>query len=149
MLSVSNDTKIGGALVFLGALFMVLGVMLFFDRALMTLGNLMFLVGFAFLSGPTRTLQFFMARSRLRGTVAFFLGVTLILLGWTFTGMLVEGFGFLNLFGNFFPIALTWMRSMPFLGPALNLPLVKQCLDKLANVQPDVKAEKETSGSWA
>ena len=63
--------------------------------------------------------------------------------------MLVEGFGFLNLFGNFFPIALTWMRSMPFLGPALNLPLVKQCLDKLANVQPDVKAEKETSGSWA
>lgn len=149
MFSVSNDTKIGGALVFLGALFMFLGVVLFFDRALMTLGNIMFLVGFAFLSGPSRTFQFFTARSRLRGTVAFFLGVVLILMGWTFTGMIIECFGFLNLFGNFFPIALTWMRSMPFLGPTLNLPVVKQCLDKIANVQPDVKAEKETSGSWA
>ena len=37
----------------------------------------MFLVGFAFLSGPSRTFQFFTARSRLRGTVAFFLGVVL------------------------------------------------------------------------
>ena len=128
---------------------MFLGVMLFFDRALMTLGNIMFLVGFAFLSGISRTIKFFTARSRLRGTLSFFFGIGLILYGWTFTGMIVETFGFLNLFGNFFPIALTWMRSMPFLGSMLNMPVIKQCLDKLANMQPDVKAQKETAGSWA
>ena len=145
----SDNTKIGGALVFLGALFTVLGVMLFFDKALLTMGNVMFLMGFAFLSGVSRTLAFFAARARIRGTVCFFFGVFMILMGWTFTGMAVESFGFVNLFGNFFPVALTWMRSMPYLGALLNAPVVKQCLDKLANLKDDPRVQKATEGSWA
>ena len=49
-------------------------------------------------------------------------------------GMLLQGFGFLNLFGSFFPVAVTFMRAMPVLGNILNLPVVSDIVDKLAGV---------------
>ena len=49
-------------------------------------------------------------------------------------GMVVEVFGILNLFGNFFPIILSLLRNMPVIGPVLQHPIftkVSQAADRL------------------
>lgn len=48
-------------------------------------------------------------------------GILLVLWGWPMVGMLIQGWGFLNLFGDFFPVALTAMRNMPIIGTFLSL----------------------------
>ena len=131
-----KDTqKIGTGLLFLGVLFLFLGVMLLFDRGLLALGNILFLTGFAFLSGPTSTFKFFARKKTWRGTVCFLGGVTLVMFGYVMIGMLLEIWGFLNLFGSFFPIALAFLKQLPFIGPVLSLPVVSQFLDVIAGAQ--------------
>ena len=46
-------------------------------------------------------------------------------------GIAIEGFGFLNLFGDFFPIALGFLRNMPVIGNLLSVPLIRSATDKL------------------
>ena len=132
MFQVSDSAKIGTLLVFLGVGFLMLGVMLFFDSALLALGNIMFLVGFTLLTGPGRTIVFFSKADRRRGVLCFIGGVALVLMGWPIIGMFVETFGFLNLFGSFFPIALGFARRIPYLGDFLNMPGVASIADKIA-----------------
>jgi hypothetical protein len=43
--------------------------------------------------------------------------------------MIVEGFGFINLFGNFFPAALQFARSLPVLGDVLSAPYISPAID--------------------
>ena len=43
-------------------------------------------------------------------------GVFLVLCGYVITGLLLEGFGALNLFGNFVPTAYRVCKSMPVIG---------------------------------
>ena len=59
MMQISDSRKIGTVLLFLGMLFLTLGVMFLFDRKLLAMGNILFLSGFSFLSGAKRTLFFF------------------------------------------------------------------------------------------
>ena len=65
----------------------------------------------------------------MRGTICFFLGIVLVLLRWGIVGMLLEGFGFLNLFGNFLPTVVAVGRQIPGLGKVLDLPVVAQIVD--------------------
>ena len=51
---------------------------------------------------------------------------------WGLIGMIVEGFGFLNLFGNFLPTVLTVARQIPYLSKILDFPIVSQVVDTLA-----------------
>ena len=154
-------SEIGVALTTFGGLFMLLGVMLFFDGALLALGNvgnflplpissgkeahiyppslsfslslslylkrnqkkrltaihicayllsqpcsslfhsqqILFISGLTLIIGPHKTFYFFARKQKIRGTLCFFGGVLLVFLKWPFTGMMVETFGFLNLFG--------------------------------------------------
>lgn len=48
----------------------------------------------------------------------------------TIIGLVVEIVGFVNLFGNFFPLALAFMRRLPLLGTFLNLPYISAVLPK-------------------
>ncbi|KAF9028116.1 Got1-domain-containing protein [Hymenopellis radicata] len=107
----SDGQKIGVALTTFGGLFMLLGVMLFFDGALLALGNILFVSGLTLIIGPQKTFYFF-ARSR--------------------KILVVETFGFLNLFGDFFPVIVTFMRQLPFVGTALSLPYVRDVVDRVA-----------------
>jgi len=59
MFQLSDTRKIGTLLVSLGVFFFFLGILLFFDSKLLAMGNIMFLVGFTFLSGMRRSLHFF------------------------------------------------------------------------------------------
>ena len=45
--------------------------------------------------------------------------------GWAVVGMLVETYGFWLLFAGFFPTVLSFLRRIPVLGRALDLPMLK------------------------
>jgi hypothetical protein len=68
-------------------------------------------------------------RDRLRGTICFFLGITLILFRWGLVGICIEAFGFLNLFGNFLPTVLAVARQIPGLRNLLEIPIISNFAD--------------------
>ena len=86
-----------------------------------------------------RTTRFFRKKARdmgFRGVACFVMGIIMVLfLRWPIFGIILEGFGFINLFGNFFPIALAAMRTMPVVGDFLRLPGVSFVADKMAGGQ--------------
>jgi len=128
----TDAQKIGVALTTFGALFMLLGVMLFFDGALLALGNILFVSGLTLIIGPRKTFYFFARKEKLRGTICFIGGILMVFFKWPFFGMIVETFGFLNLFGDFFPVVITFMRQLPFIGTVLSLPGIRTVVDKLS-----------------
>ncbi|CAE6493701.1 unnamed protein product [Rhizoctonia solani] len=96
----SDGQKIGVGLTSFGVFFMFLGVMLFFDGGLLALGNILFVSGLTLIIGPTKTFYFFARKQKLRGTICFVTGILLVFFKWPFVGMIIETFGFLNLFGQ-------------------------------------------------
>ncbi|TFK25527.1 Got1-domain-containing protein [Coprinopsis marcescibilis] len=128
----TDAQKIGVALTTFGGLFMLLGVMLFFDGALLALGNILFVSGLALIIGPQKTLSFFARKQKIRGSICFFGGILLVFCKWPFFGMILETFGFLNLFGDFFPVVITFLRQLPFIGTLLSLPYIRGAVDRLA-----------------
>mmetsp|Transcript_12910 Transcript_12910/g.17654 ORF Transcript_12910/g.17654 Transcript_12910/m.17654 type:complete len:139 (+) Transcript_12910:296-712(+) len=128
-----DKTKIGIGLTFFGVIFTVLGVVFFFDQGLLSLGNLLFLSGVAVTIGGRRTFNFFFKRKRnYKGTAFFLGGLLLVLYGWALLGMILESYGFVLLFSDFFPTVLIFLRRIPVIGPILNLPGVKSVVNKIA-----------------
>ncbi|CAD6565692.1 MAG: Golgi Transport [Cyphobasidiales sp. Tagirdzhanova-0007] len=130
----SSDIKIGVGVTSFGLVFLFLGVVTFFDAALLALGDILFLAGITLVIGPRKTVAFFARRNKLRGTACFMGGIVLVFLRYPFWGMLIEAFGFLNLFGDFFPVIITFLRQLPFVGNILSLPGVRQVMDRIAGV---------------
>lgn len=133
MFGFSDNQKIGIALSAFGCFFLMLGVLLFFDRGLLAIGNLLFLVGVTLLIGVQKTTKFFFQTRKLKGSLTFFGGIALLLVGWTFVGFVVELFGFVNLFGDFFPVVLNFLRQLPVLGTLLNLPLIREVVNRIVH----------------
>lgn len=125
----SDTTKIGVMLTGLGVLFSLLGVVFLLDSVLLTMGNVLFVAGVALVMGPRRFNSFFL--SRRRASVCFFVGMLLVLLGWCLVGLFVEGFGALNLFGNFFPMAARVLEMAPIIGPIMLSAPVQMVLTRL------------------
>ena len=65
------------------------------------MGNILFLIGITLLLGPQRTFLFFARRQKWRGSAAFWAGIGLILIRWTFIGFIVEAVGIFYLFGEY------------------------------------------------
>jgi hypothetical protein len=80
---------------------MILGIILFFDGGLLAIGNILYLFGITLIIGIQKTIQFFMRKEKIRGTLCFFIGVFLVFLKYAFIGVVIEVFGFVNLFGYF------------------------------------------------
>ncbi|KAJ2060315.1 Golgi Transport [Coemansia aciculifera] len=131
----SDTQKIGVGLSAFGFAMIGLGVVLFFDAGLIAIGNILFLAGMSMIIGVQKTLFFFTRRDKLRGSIAFFAGFLLVLVKWSILGILIEAFGFLNLFGDFFPVVVNFLRHMPVIGRFLSLPGVSQVVDRLAGYQ--------------
>jgi hypothetical protein len=131
-MALEDNQKIGIGLICLGFGFISLGIMLMLDSALIAIGNVLFMVGLAFAIGLQRTVTLFTRRDRIRGTICFFLGIVLVVMRYCLIGLCLEGFGFLNLFGNFLPTVLTVGRQLPYIGPLLNLPVVAETVDFIA-----------------
>ncbi|KAL6043379.1 golgi transport 1B [Balamuthia mandrillaris] len=129
--SISDNQKIGILLSGFGLFFTFFGVLLFFDRGLLAIGNLLFLAGVTLVIGPHKTFLFFFQRRKIVGTICFLGGIMLVILGYTFIGMLIEGFGFANLFGDFMPVVVSFARRMPILGTLLDLPGIRHVVDRI------------------
>ncbi|KKP07279.1 hypothetical protein THAR02_00603 [Trichoderma harzianum] len=104
-----------------GGLFLVGGVMLFFDRAMLAMGNILFLIGLTIIIGPQKTFFFFARKQKAKGTAAFFAGLTLILIKWTFIGFIVEAYGIAVLFGDFLGTIAGFARGLPVIGPYIGM----------------------------
>ncbi|KAI8799953.1 vesicle transport protein [Cladochytrium replicatum] len=128
----SDGQKIGVGLTAFGVFFMLLGVFLLFDGGLLAIGNILFLSGVTLVIGPQKTVTFFFKRpQKLRGTIAFFFGIFLVFIKWPIIGIIIEMFGFVNLFGDFFPVIISFLRKLPIIGTFLNLPGVARVVDGL------------------
>ena len=116
----NGDRRIGLALLGAGALVTMLGVSLFFNKALMRMGNLLFIAGVPMMLGPTRTVGYFLKPEKFRATACLAFGIFLVLVGSPVFGIALEIFGLMNLFGNMFPIVMAVAKNMPFIGPILS-----------------------------
>jgi len=90
---------------------------MFFGRAMLAMGNILFLLGLTLIIGPTKTALFFARRQKLKGTAAFASGVLLILLRWPLIGFLVELYGIFILFGDFLGTIGGFAKNIPVVGP--------------------------------
>ncbi len=122
----SDNTKIGTALLFMGCLFLFLGCLFLFDSAMLALGDILFLTGLTLTIGVSRTIRFFSRPDRMQGIVAFFGGVFLVLVRWPIFGMILQFYGLVYLFGQFFPIAAQSMRDTPVIGEVLKIPAIER-----------------------
>lgn len=75
--------------------------------------------------GPRAALRFFTKRRNYKGSGAFLGGFVLVLVGWAVVGIAAQGYGAVLLFADFVPTALPFLRRVPILGSALQLPPVR------------------------
>jgi len=132
MFEITDVQKIGVGLAGFGVSFLFLGVLLLFDKGLLAIGNILFIAGLACVIGLERTFRFFFQKHKIKASVAFFGGISVVLLGWPLFGMLIETYGFVLLFSGFFPVAINFLRRVPVLGTLLNFPGIRALVDKLA-----------------
>ncbi|KAL4949870.1 vesicle transport protein [Aspergillus filifer] len=113
----TDNQKIGVIFCSGGGLFLFGGVLMFFDRSLLAMGNILFLIGLTLIIGLEKTLAFFSRRQKLKGTAAFVFGILLILLRWPLTGFLIELYGLFILFGDFLVTIGGFVGNVPVVGP--------------------------------
>ncbi|CAO1419067.1 unnamed protein product [Diamesa hyperborea] len=131
MFEISDIQKIGVGLAGFGVAFLFLGILLIFDRGLLAIGNILFICGLACIIGLARTKNFFFQKHKAKGSVAFFGGIIIVLVGYPLIGMVVESYGFISLFAGFIPVTIQFIRRVPVLGNLLNLPFISTIADKL------------------
>ncbi|XP_026807899.1 vesicle transport protein GOT1B [Rhopalosiphum maidis] len=132
MFEITDLQKIGVGLAGFGISFLFLGMLLLFDKGLLAIGNILFIVGLSCVIGVQRTLKFFFQRQKIKASLSFFGGISVVLFGWPIVGMLFEIYGFILLFSGFFPVVINFMRRVPLLGTLLNLPGITGLLDRVA-----------------
>jgi len=84
---------------------------------LLAMGNILFLIGLTLIIGVQKTIVFFTRRQKLQGTAAFTAGIILILLRWPFIGFMIELYGSVILFGDFFSTIAGFVGNIPVVGP--------------------------------
>lgn len=117
----NRSPEVGAAFTSGGALFLLLGVFFFFDRALLAMGNILLLIGVTALIGPSKTLLFFADRRKWKGTAAFAAGIILILMRWALIGFCVELYGIFILFGGFIGTFAGVLKNIPVVGPYIGM----------------------------
>jgi hypothetical protein len=108
-----GNKKVGITLLTAGAAVSMLGVSLFFNKALLRIGNLLLLAGVPLTLGPTRTAAYFLKPQKARATGVLAVGIFFVFIGWPILGIALEIFGLLNLFGNMFPLFFAVAKQMP------------------------------------
>ncbi|KAL4751999.1 vesicle transport protein [Aspergillus terricola var. indicus] len=115
----TDNQKIGVIFCSGGGLFLFGGVLMFFDRSLLAMGNILFLIGLTLIIGLEKTIAFFSRRQKLKGTAAFTFGIFLILFRWPLTGFLIELYGLFILFGDFLVTIGQFAANIPVVGPVI------------------------------
>ncbi|EDV20200.1 uncharacterized protein TRIADDRAFT_61346 [Trichoplax adhaerens] len=123
MLDVTDTQKIGIGVTAFGMFFLFLGMLMLFDKALLAVGNILFLSGIGMVIGLARTYSFFFQRHKMKGTVCFFLGIVIVIFGWPVVGMVIEA--------GFLPVVINFLRRVPIVGTFLNLPGISGVIDRI------------------
>ncbi|SIO73174.1 CGI-141 protein homolog, putative [Babesia microti strain RI] len=110
-------------LVGLAILFNCVGLLLLFDRFFLCLSSFLMIVGLYTLLGWRKFIKFFWARHKRVGTIAFYGGFFVILIGFSFVGYFIQIFGLYKLFVTFIPNLITYLDVTPASG-LLKLPLL-------------------------
>ncbi|KAJ4755538.1 Got1/Sft2-like vescicle transport protein family [Rhynchospora pubera] len=120
-----NDMKkIGLGLTGFGVFFSFLGIIFFFDKGFLAMGNILFISGLMMTIGLKSTMQFFMKPKNYKGTISFGLGFLLVLIGWPVFGMILESYGFIVLFSGFWPTLAVFLQRIPVFGWIIQQPFV-------------------------
>ncbi|XP_050222871.1 vesicle transport protein GOT1-like [Mercurialis annua] len=126
-----NDRKkIGIGLTGFGIFFSFLGIIFFFDKGFLAMGNILFLSGLSLTIGLKSTMQFFIKRQNFKGTISFGSGFFLIVIGWPIIGMMLEAYGFIILFSGFWPTLSVFLQKIPVLGWVFQLPFFRSLFDR-------------------
>ncbi|KAL0812587.1 hypothetical protein Bca101_069030 [Brassica carinata] len=129
----TEQKKVGLGLIGFGLSFSFLGVILYFDRGLLALGNLFWLIGVGLLLGWQSTWRLFTNVNNLKGTVCFVLGLFLIFVRWPIIGIILEMYGCIVLFGGFWSTVKMFLSQIPFVGWMIQYPLT--VLEQLVRVR--------------
>ncbi|XP_008791740.1 vesicle transport protein GOT1 [Phoenix dactylifera] len=121
---ISELKKVGIGLIGFGILFSFLGVILFFDRGLLALGNLFCLSGVGVLLGWQSTWQLFTKKMYYKGSIPFLVGLFLIFVRWPITGIILEMCGSIVLFSGFWPSIKVFLSQIPVMGWLLQYPFL-------------------------
>ena len=89
------------------------------------------LLGLILVIGIEKSTRFFVQSEKLKGSSCFFGGILVVLLGWPIVGMVIEIYGFVALFGGFFPMAINTLRCLPVTGTILALPGISNVCDSI------------------
>ncbi|PIN12957.1 Ferric reductase-like protein [Handroanthus impetiginosus] len=112
----SDLKKIGLGLTVSGIVFSLIGVLLFFDKGFLTIGNILFLSGVIMTVGFKSTLHFFLKPRNYKGSLSLAVGFFIVIKGWPIIGIIVETYGFIILFSEFWPTTAILLRKLPILG---------------------------------
>ncbi|CAG9315889.1 unnamed protein product [Blepharisma stoltei] len=115
-----SNKSIGSPITVLGLILYLIGVFLWFDRLFLLIGNTLFLIGTGYLTGISGLIFFFMKPSKLKGTICYFIGFFLILVGWSTVGGILQLYGIYQLFKDFIPQILHSVKFIPGIGPILS-----------------------------
>ena len=131
-----DNKKIGIGLIVIGLVFYFLGMLFMLDRGFLAIGNLAFIMGMVILVGPTNTVGFFTRKSKVKGSVCFFAGFVLIVIGWfgfTCAGFLLQLYGLFLLFRDFIKTIFKTMETLPVIGPMIRkMPWLNDAVDYIA-----------------
>eukprot|EP01125_Pyxidicula_operculata_P020423 TRINITY_DN7539_c0_g1_i1.p1 TRINITY_DN7539_c0_g1~~TRINITY_DN7539_c0_g1_i1.p1 ORF type:complete len:136 (-),score=25.01 TRINITY_DN7539_c0_g1_i1:184-591(-) len=126
-----------GALLSAFGVFLVLvGILLFFEPTVLTAGNFTFFIGASLIIGFRKTQRWLQQRNRLKGTISLIVGTIITIFGWSVIGTIFVVYGYFDLFGNFSPVVLAYLRRLPFLNVILNYEPIKKQLDKWSSNLP-------------
>lgn len=100
--------------------------MLFVFLTPFELGQILFLLGLTLIIGLQKSVLFFARRQKLKGTMAFAIGIILILLRWPLVGFMIELYGIFVLFGDFFAYVGSFAGNIPVFGP-----YIQRILDRI------------------
>ena len=78
------------------------------------ISNISLILGLSCCMGMEKTISFFCQPERKLGSAAFLGGIGVLLMGYPFFGMIIEVYGFVALFGGFFPMAISFLRQVYF-----------------------------------
>lgn len=77
------------------------------------MGNILFVIGIGLVLGHQKTLSFFARKEKFKGTACFLLGVGLILARYPLIGFVIELYGIMSLFGDFFGVIVGFVGAVP------------------------------------
>ncbi|XP_039039610.1 vesicle transport protein GOT1-like [Hibiscus syriacus] len=123
-------SRFNSTLHFRGVLFSFFGIIFFFDKGLLAMGNILFISGVTLIIGLKSTMQFFMKRQNFKGTISFLVGFFFVIIGWPILGMILEAYGFIVLFSGFWRTLAVFIQRIPFLGWIFQQSYIRSWLDR-------------------